>query len=171
MRVVEIPLTKGYVALVNTEDLPLLPKGKWTADVRKNGKVYARKNVRDAANKPQKLYMHHCILPPKQGVEVDHRNNNGIDNRRNNLRYLTQSQNQANRHRVRAASGYKGVVRSYKKKNPWRVQIQGFAFGNFKTKEEAARAYDLEALKRFGDCAKTNFPLEEYAEQQLLEAA
>jgi len=91
---------------------------------------------------------------------VDHRNGNGLDNRRANLRPATKSQNGANR--LIAASnksGFKGVDL---KKGRWRAQIKVVGskihLGYFDLAEEAARAYDMAAIEAFGEFATLNFP-------------
>lgn len=93
------------------------------------------------------------------GILVDHKNGNKFDNRKENLRTCTKSQNAAN-------SGprsykYKGVT--YNKINQnWNAQIKILYkkkhLGSFATIEEAARAYDSAAKKHFGEFAKLNFP-------------
>lgn len=94
---------------------------------------------------------------PKQ---VDHRNNNSLDDRWQNLRLATQTQNQKNSSiRRDNTSGYKGV-HPYKrgKRKRWVAQIADHHIGYFATAEEAARAYDAEAIKRFGEFAYLNLP-------------
>jgi hypothetical protein len=64
----------------------------------------------------------------------------------------------------RNTSGYKGVTRNGK--NGWRAAIMCngvyYLLGTHKTKEEAAKRYDIKAIELFGDSAKTNFPLADY---------
>ena len=81
-----------------------------------------------------------------KGKEVDHRNRNGFDNRRRNLRYATASQNNANKpKRSLNTSGYKGVF-WHKGAGKWMSQIgfkkRRYYLGLFASKREAARAYD-----------------------------
>lgn len=96
----------------------------------------------------------------KTGFEIDHINNNGLDNRKKNLRFATHSQNLANaRIRKRQASSYRGVYYS-KEKKKWRVLI-GIDYsikfvGYFKTQEEAALAYNKKAKEIFGEFACLN---------------
>jgi hypothetical protein len=96
---------------------------------------------------------------------VDHKNRNGIDNRRPNLRLATESQNCMNRQKQRVTSSkYKGVswVRSSGK---WKAAIQvdkkNLHLGYFEDEEEAARAYDAAARKYQGEFAYQNFGGEE----------
>lgn len=99
---------------------------------------------------------------------VDHINTNGLDNRRENLRPATRSQNNANaRGHANGTSPYKGV--SWKtRRGIWVAQI-GVAgipkkkthhLGCFEDPTEAARAYDSAALALYGEFARLNFPQE-----------
>jgi hypothetical protein len=85
--------------------------------------------------------------------EVDHINQNGLDNRKINLRLVTKSENAINKtSRIIPKSGYRGVY--FIKKctlRPWAAELRRdkklTRIGNYKTKEEAAEAYE-EYLKR-----------------------
>ncbi len=96
--------------------------------------------------------MHRQILGEPDGLQVDHRDGNGLNNRRRNLRTATVSQNACNR-KVRAdsASGLKGVGRD-KRDGRWhaRIQINGkrHILGHFDTAKEASAAY-IAAVRKF----------------------
>ena len=102
------------------------------------------------------VYMHRQIM----GVcgvknQVDHRNGNTLDNRKENLRAATNSQNQQNRQKAAGCSSrFKGVS-AYRHK--WRAYIQlngrRTHLGYFGTEEEAAETYARTALKVFGEFA------------------
>lgn len=97
-RVKRIPLTRGYYALVDAEDFTKISSVKWQAIVTKlkNGN-YVRA-VQSTANK-SKRYMHHAVLDfywQKGGPVVDHINRNSLDNRKANLRIVSQKENMSN---------------------------------------------------------------------------
>jgi hypothetical protein len=95
---------------------------------------------------------------------VDHINGNGLDNRDENLRLATNSQNQMNsRKRSGTSSRYKGVSLQRKR---WRAQIKLdgklIYLGMFDTEEQAAMAYDYAAIELFGEFSRINFPHESW---------
>jgi hypothetical protein len=105
------------------------------------------------------IAMHQQIMNGN-GRGIDHKNGNTLDNRKENLRFATHSQQAANRFKTRGTSQFKGVQRRGDK---WRAQIgfrrQVYYLGSFVDEEDAARAYDKAALKFFGEFARINFPL------------
>ena len=157
----EIPLTRGYVALVDKDDFQTVAAHRWYA--MKGDKfgnlVYAARKVGN-----QTILMHRQITEAAPGEFVDHCNRNGLDNQRANLRVCTNSQNQANQtlRAAKAQSRFKGVRRSYRR---WAAQIEVMGktiyLGTFGSEESAARAYDDAARQHFGDFARTNFVREE----------
>jgi hypothetical protein len=149
-----IPLTQGQNALVDTSDFKWLSEWNWYArkDFYKNGVIfyaYRQENRRV-------IPMHVQILKCK----ADHKNRNGLDNRRSNLRPCTESQNCMNRGRYRNnRSGFKGVSWDAIHKG-WRASIAVQAkcknLGVFKLKEDAARTYNEAAKKLHGEFASLN---------------
>jgi hypothetical protein len=106
------------------------------------------------------LYMHRLIMGAPNGLEVDHRDSDGLNNRRSNLRIATHQQNQVNkRKRAGCSSRYKGVCFATKI-DKWvaYIVINGKQqhLGVFITEESAARAYDVAAVETWGSFARPN---------------
>lgn len=157
----EIPLTKGFVALVDDEDYERLAQFSWQAHVGA-WNVYAERSERRTYQAPRgHVSMHRAILDVGKGVVVDHINRNGLDNRRANLRIATTRQNAFNSalHRD-SSSGFKGVSLDRTRGGKWRATIKAdgrhYALGRFDTALEAARVYDMAALKLHGEFARIN---------------
>jgi hypothetical protein len=160
----EIPLTQGYVALVDDEDYEdVMAAGPWHVTSRR-GTRYATKRIKGPYLDGRRgagisLLMHRLILGPNPDQDIDHANGDGLDNRRENLRVASTSQNMANQRKTRGVSRFKGVTFLPQR---WRaaIQYQGRKknLGNFATEEEAARAYDRAAREIFGEFARLNYP-------------
>ena len=160
----EIPLTQGKVAVVDDADYEWLSRYRWMASMARAGYWRAVRWVGTRA-KHRAVFMHREIIGAQPGQLVDHRNGDGLDNRRANLRACSSRQNQQNRRGSWAASGYKGVHQLHRLlSKPWVAQIQvegrSMHLGYFATPEEAAEAYDAAATTHFGDFAYLNFPAE-----------
>jgi hypothetical protein len=161
-KTVEIPLTMGKVAVIDAEDAERVTAHKWTATFnRRTGKYYAKRSVGGRGHQ-RTVYLHLFIMNAEQGRQVDHKNGNGLDNRKSNLRLATSGQNRQNEPvRSTSKSGFKGVSFS-KALGKWEAQIsdkgKGVRLGYFDTPEDAARAYDRKAKEIFGEFAWLNFP-------------
>lgn len=155
---------KGRFAKVDDADFDRVNQYKWF--LQKIGYVeYAVVDIIEDG-KRKYVYMHRLILDKELSgnQRVDHRDGDGLNNQRENLRACTGSQNCINKGKNKNnTSGYKGVIlhKGDKRKKKWKAQIKVdrkvIVVGYFLTKEEAAKAYDEAALKYFGEFAKTNF--------------
>lgn len=149
-----ITLSKGEYALVDLQDYELLSSVKWSCVVPNGTHKYA---VRMDGSKY--VYMHRVIMDAEVGTLVDHINGNTLDNRRENLRFATKSQNSINSSKIRGISRYKGVW--FRERNkPWVAEIHKdgvkYHLGSFKTEVAAAIAYNKKAVELFGDFAVEN---------------
>jgi len=106
--------------------------------------------------------MHHIIFNDISLSPWDHKNHDTLDNRRSNLRKCTYRQNSANRGISKNnVCGYKGVYwNTGHRKWLARIGVDGkkLCLGDFNSKLEAARAYDIAALRYHGEFAFLNFP-------------
>lgn len=162
-RAKEIPLTRGLVALVDADDFERLNNMKWYA-CGKNGLFYASRMIQ-IGSKRRQVQMHRSIIMLPSCSQVDHRNGNSLDNRKENLRPCTPSQNQANQriYSIPKTSRYKGV-RWDSHNSKWTAQIgmngKTKHIGMFADEVSAAKAYDVRARQIHGEYARCNFPLE-----------
>ncbi len=137
---------------------------KWSLWKNKNGNIYAvRRN--HVLSEPTRVYLHRFILNVTDSkIIVDHKNHNGLDCSRNNIRLSNKSTNAQNslKQKTESSSKYKGVSWC-NSKSRWRAQIcvnrRPINLGLFRSEEEAAYAYDKAAEEHFGDFALINFPL------------
>ena len=162
----EIPLTKGYIALVDDEDYGQVSSFNWYTwiDRRKDGtirNVYAISNRGKGASRTT-LKLHRFlmgVIDPK--IDIDHKDHNGLNCCRTNLRVCTRSQNCQNRRvkHVRNTSGFKGVS-WHRGQKSWYAQImingKQKALGDFQNIEDAAIAYNNAAKEIFGEFANLN---------------
>lgn len=146
---VEVRLSNEHIAYVDPDDLDKVKVLSWSEHVKGGAVAY---NPSQGVN----VYMHHLILPKKEGFVIDHINRDTLDNRRCNLRYANRSQNGANG--VWNEARYKGVTRRGKGfKAQITVNYENIVIGTYPTEEEAARAYDEAARQHWGMFARTNF--------------
>lgn len=158
----EIRLTQNKVALVDDEDFERLNQWKWCAYKHRNTFYAVRSTYKQGK---ENIKMHRQILNLKKGDGniCDHKNRNGLDNRKENLRLTTTGLNKYNcKKYVSNTSGYRGVS-WYKDKRKWGADISkngvGTFCGYYDDKVDAAKAYDYAAIRIWGEDAILNFPV------------
>lgn len=151
-----VPLTHGQFAVIDREDAALVEGRYWQAS-RSRWTWYAISMERAEVGKQRPVRMHRVILGLPDGVLVDHRDGDGLNNRRSNLRAATEVDNRRNsRLRRDNTSGYKGVS-WHAGRRKWVAAVASRTVGAFDDPRDAARAYDEAARKQFGEFARTNF--------------
>ena len=158
----EIPLTRGYVALVDDADFERVNAHKWQAKVykRRTGSVYiyAMRSVRKNGKRTTEL-LHRFLNEGCGGLFVDHIDGNGLNNTRLNMRVCTNAENLRNSNSSCGTSKYKGVT-WHKQKKMWcshiRVDRKLKHLGCFKSETDAALAYNAAALVLFGEYSRIN---------------
>lgn len=151
----EIVLTQNKVAWVDDADFAEVSKYKWHAYKHRNT-YYAARGIRINGKKTS-MRMHQFLC----GKGADHKDGNGLNNTRSNLRPATSQQNSSNRGVQRNnTSGFKGVYWD-KQTRKWRARImingKSKSLGLHINSEDAARAYDAAAKRLFGEFARCNF--------------
>lgn len=146
--------------LINQEDFYLLSQYKWRI-FKGTSTFYVIAHTPMIKDKRKTIRLHNEILKINF---VDHKNGNGLDNRRENLRASNHTLNAQNRHKLRPnkQSKYKGVIRNKQvlTKITWiaRIKVNGkqIHLGSFNNELDAAKAYNKAALKYFGEYASLN---------------
>jgi AP2 domain/HNH endonuclease len=153
-------LTKGYKAIIDAADVHLVEGFNWCAFVGKRTVYAVRSSPRDADGKQRAIHMHRVLMDAPPHLEVDHKDGDGLDNRRSsNLRLATSAQNRHNQ-RISSdnTSGVKGVHWN-KNSNKWRVQImlngKRKHLGYFNERELAATAYARASAELHGEFGRT----------------
>lgn len=148
-----IELTKGKSATVDDIDYDTLSKYSWYTNIC----GYAVRNSY-ADGKHSTIIMHRVVMDATKGLEVDHINGDKLDNRRDNLRICTRSENQCNvGKRTHNTSGFKGV-NWYPKYQKFRAYIgvnsKWKHLGYYTTAEEASAVYQSAAKLLHGTFAR-----------------
>jgi len=160
----QILLSHGKFALIDDEDFERINKYKWYV-IKHRYTFYAIRLVCEGGKIKEMCRMHREIMKlcKGDGVKIDHKNRNGLDNQKNNLRIASNSINGYNsKLKKNNTSGYRGVFKY--NKNKWYAQIQFnrkfYRSKSFLKKEIAAMEYDRMALQFYGSNAMLNFPQE-----------
>lgn len=157
-----IKLHKYGYALVDDEDYEYLNQFKWHLTAR----GYVGRSVWvKGTGKGTTILMHRELLKVSKGFEVEHADQNRLNNQKSNLRPATRSQNMANVRRVKATnahSKYKGVSRLTRPnlKNQWlayiKIDYQMIYIGYFKDEKDAAHCYNQFAEQLYDNFACPN---------------
>ena len=148
-----VPLTKGKEAIIDADDVPIAGHLNWYAMVRSTGSYAMRAYYSGTTRRV--LGMHRVIMGDPEGMDIDHIDGDGLNNRKANLRVVTTSQNLCNtRLRSDNTSGYKGV--SFRKKiAKWeayiRVDGKHKALGLFNCPTSAHAAYAKASKELHGE--------------------
>lgn len=167
MATIEIPLQgkvgqdNGLKAVVDECDFPLVQGYRWLALRTKRSKTTYAVSYLCQGGTIRPTYMHRLVMDAPAGKQVDHRDGNGLNNSRSNLRLCEQWQNSANKAVAVGANGYRGI---YKNKDCRKyyaaIWINGKRkyLGSSYDPMAAARLYDTAARERYGEFATVNFP-------------
>jgi HNH endonuclease/AP2 domain len=159
-----IKLTQGQYTIVDDEHYDYLMQWKWWAHWFPQMQQFYAERGKHIDGKLKTFSMHRVLMGEPKGQDVDHKNGNCLDNRIENLRVCSHSENGHNRGlSTRNTSGFMGV--SFEKRG-WRIRwrarirIDGrlISLGRFRTPQEAAHARDKAALEYRGGFARLNFP-------------
>jgi len=154
----QIPLTQEKVALVDDTDYEHFNQWNW----HYTSEGYAARNAsRKTPGGRKKIFMHREIMQTPDDMEVDHRDGNGLNNQRYNMRNCTHAKNMHNKPKpANNKSGYVGVSWS-KSGGGWEAYItndgEHIYLGLFDVAEDAAQARDAKARELRGEFANTNF--------------
>lgn len=162
MSTVAVKVGPRHTALIDQRDKKLIERYVWRPVHKPTGRVYAVTSIGRRT-----VYMHRLLAATPPGMETDHINGNGLDNRRANLRHATASQNRVNSGKPRrpdgqpASSRFKGVTWD-RARGRWRAKLRHLGctrnLGRFTSEAAAARAYDAAARLLWGEFARLNFP-------------
>jgi len=161
----EIQLVNGGVAFVDDEDYEKVRGYRWYGLTRPSTTYAITKN------KGRILRMHRLIMDAPPGLQVDHRDHDGLNNCRQNLRLCTHRQNCWNQKKRGKcpSSPYIGVWVTRTGRYETRVRVDGgrIYLGTFAEERDAALMYDAVVRRLRGEFAALNFPDEHYSEEEL----
>ena len=158
--VVALDLGGGYEALIDATDYSVVSRYRW----HRSGRAplfYATTNSIKGDSVAPGTSLHVFLASNGGRLDVDHKDGDGLNCRRRNLRTATRSQNMANQRKVRGVSRFKGVVWDLQRLC-WKAQLKAngrnINIGRFRTEQSAATAYNFVAFETFGDFARLNLP-------------
>ena len=161
----EIRLQNNEVTKVDDEDYAFLNQWRWTC-IYNRGYKYAVRDIIEPDSRHKRIFMHRVIMNTPPDLQVDHIDNDGLNNQKTNLRNCTKRQNLSNRlpHGISKYIGVSVYTETRKGRKPRQriiMQIEKKENGrykkSFKTEELAALAYDIKAKEWFGEYANLNF--------------
>jgi hypothetical protein len=157
----KIFLGEGFYTIVDLSDYYLLNNFRWSAK-RDRRNIYAVRFLNEPLKQATIVSLHRIILNSPPNFLVDHKNGHTLDNRRENLRLATRSQNVHNKCKTQSETSSKFIgVSLEKRRGRWDVRIRHEGkqiwIGAFDNEIDAAKAYDEAAKKYHGEFARLNF--------------
>lgn len=141
-----IQLTQGKVAFVSEEDFESLSSYAWC--ISSNGYARRGRKVEDGPG-AHDILMHRVIMNASIGMDVDHIDNNKLNNVRSNLRVVTPGENRARR----TYRHTKGILGVRLRNGKWIATYAKRYLGSFDTPQEAVDAYNKAAYQKYGEFA------------------
>lgn len=152
---------KGDTFLIDPEDRQLVEAYRWNVckfNRTRNRQLFYVTGYVEGKNKA----IHRIIMGDPPGMQVDHRDANGLNCRRYNLRVCTLQQNRMNdQNRRLSPTGKRGVYETCLGKFAVQITLSGKSryFGIWPDLETASRVRDEIVLKHRGEFAVLNDPL------------
>lgn len=157
---IEIPLGCGLFAQVDDEDAELLLCIRWGATKNSGSNTfYAATQMTDGAGKRRTIFMHRYILDAPTDLQVDHRDGNGLNNTRKNLRLATAEQNSVNKRAPwNSPTGHKGIAPVGSSDYRAAITRRGERtnLGRYPTLDQAVQAYNAVCVREDGEFARPN---------------
>ena len=151
-----LQLSQGYTAVVDQQDFDLVKEHKWSVDIRPHT-MYAINALLGR--------LHVLIMDPPPGMDVSHKDGNGLNCCRYNMEVTTRAKNIRTTLKPKGTIPYIGVMYSESTNKPFVARLRmpdgsRPSLGQYVTAEEAARAYDRAVLRAYGPTHARNFPYE-----------
>ena len=160
---VSSPKYGDHYAIIDDDDYAKVKDFNWVLDLRRNSRKYARASYRVGVNKFKYHYLHRLVMNAPSGLQVDHIDNDGLNNSKTNLRIASHRQNLQNREKpISNTSRYKGVYLYKTGQFAGRYSVQVIVDnkriwgGYFDTIKDAAIRYNELAAKHHGQFAHLN---------------
>lgn len=153
-----VPLTRGAFATIDASDYTKIAGRRWCVSSTRNGGArYATRSISygtvNGKRRGGTIWMHRVIAGTPRGMETDHKNGNGLNNHRSNLRICTHRQNM---HNVRRHKSDVGI--SVTGKGEYLASFSGRVLGRFSSRSAAQDAHDRAAQKARGEFAYLHAP-------------
>jgi hypothetical protein len=165
---------KGFKVLIDDEDYEKVMQYKWQPHGRHfpNGNIYFSAHPHGKGVKHRTIQLHRVVMDCREGdgVTIDHINCNTLDNQKSNLRRANEAENSHNMGAYNTnTTGYKGVhqYKNGRVRGEICIHNKRIYIGCSKDPIECARWYDMMAIKLHKEFANTNFPKENYTQEEI----